>query len=549
VSSTSPDARERAKADKLIAALTRIRVLSESDRQVADDAVELLTALREEVERLSEQVRWLAGKPYRPSRDKVAPGQLALELIEMLTGISGKDTAGDGDTDDDGDNAEPEPEPDADKTRKKRKRRGRELPRQLVENRLDESERCCPGCNATKAEIGFEKQERFVYEPAKVYILEERCYKYACRDGCGGVEQTEPTASPKPIPGSMASASLLAHLVVSKLLDGLPIERIAKRLRRHGVDLATSTLNDWMGRAAQMFVFLHTLLHKQLLECSLVSLDDTPMPARSRGHPKGILRGRQWIYLGDLDRVAYAEFTPDWKGVHPRRVLDGFVGDIQNDGYAGINPLFVGEGAPRRVGCNDHARRRFVQALEQRDLRAQPVIDLYRALYRVEAEAKAAGADAAGTLALRRAASVPLWNRLTETMGKLSTCVANKSPLGKAIIYWQRQQPHLRAFLDHGHLPISNAHVERQIRTVALFRKNSLFFGSLDAGERHAVLLTILLNCVLAGVNPYEYLVDVIDKIAADWPTARAAELLPRNWLEARQREHELNGHSAAATL
>ena len=545
MSSKLTNAREEAATKKLIAALTRIKDLSEDDRQeVASDAADMLVALREEVERLSEQVRWLSGKPYRPSREKVPPGQMAFDLIQMLTGDSEDNDAGDGGGDDEAAaDAATEPE----KKRKKRKRRGRDLPRQILENRVDESERCCPDCGKIEAEIGFESQERFIYEPAKVYILEERCYKYACSNGCGGVEQAEPTATPKPIPGSMASASLLAHLIVSKLLDGLPIERIAKRLRRHGVDLATSTLNDWMGNAARMFTFLHRLLHQELCASSLVSLDDTPMPAKSRGHPKGVQRGRQWIYLGDLDRVAYAEFTPDWKGVHPRRVLDGFEGDIQNDGYAGINPLFVGEGAPRRVGCNDHCRRKWVQALEQRDTRAQPVVDLYRALYRVEAEAKAAHLDAAGTLALRRAKSVPIWARLTETIAKLAPSAGRKSPLGKAVTYWQRQQDSLRAFLDAGHLPISNAHVERQIRTVALFRKNSLGYGSLEAGERHAVLLTILLNCVLAGVNPHDYLVDVIDKIAADWPTARAAELLPRNWLEAREIEHELNGDGPAA--
>lgn len=522
-------------ANELIAALTQIRDLSDSDREVVDGAAEMLVALHEEVERLSEQVRWLAGKPYRPSRDKVPPGQLAFELIEMLTALHAQGDA---------DHEITEAKPPA-KKRKKRKRRARELRREIIENRIDETDRCCAMCEKTKVEIGYEKQERFLFKPAELYIEEERFYKYACPDGCGKVDQAEPSLPPKPIPGSMASASLLAHLIVSKLLDGLPIERIAKRLRRHGADLATSTLNDWIGRVAQMFVSLHKLLHKQLLESSLVSLDDTPMPARSRGHPKGIQAGRFWIYLGDLDRVAYCEFTPDWKGVHPRRVLEGYGGDIQNDGYAGINPLFVGHGAPRRVGCNDHARRRFVHALEQRDSRAQPVVDLYKALYRVEREAKEAGAD--GTLALRRAKSVPLWDRLTETIAQLSPTVTPKSPLAKAIIYWERQQSRLRAFLDDGRLPISNAHVERQIRTVALFRKNSLFFGTLGSGERHAVLLSIVLNCVLSGVNPYEYLVDVITKIAADWPARRAAELLPRNWLKARQREDELHGDGAAA--
>jgi hypothetical protein len=122
--------------------------------------------------------------------------------------------------------------------------------------------------------------------------------------------------------------------------------------------------------------------------------------------------------------------------------------------------------------------------------------------------------------------------------------VDKKSPLGKAIHYWTRQQPHLRAFLDDGRFPISNAHVERLLRVVSTFRKNSLFVGTIEAGERYATLLTVLLNCELAGVNPYAYLVDVIDKIAAGWPASRVADLLPRAWLAARQAEDQRPGQA-----
>lgn len=551
MSSDSTSAALPTNADELIAALTRIKDLSESDRDVVDGAAEMLAALREEVERLSQQVRWLAGKPYRPSREKVRPGQMALDLLQLLTG-GGADEPNDDDESANDDSAEPDPsaddsEPVTSSPRRKRTRRGRTLAREILENRVPESDRRCPCCGDITAEIGFDTQERFVYQPAKVFILEERCYKYACRRSCGGVTQAEASAPPKPIPGSMASSSLLAHLLVSKLMDGLPIERVAKQLRRHGVDLATSTLNDWINRAGDLFAILDRLFREELRRCSLISLDDTPMRAKARGQPTGIQRGRVWIYLGDLDRVAYVEFTPDWKGTHPRRVLEGFQGDIQNDGYAGINPLFVGDDAPRRVGCNGHSRRKFVQALEQGDQRAHAIVDLYRALYRIEAEIKTAALDADGTLARRRAASVPIWNQLADAIAALTPTAGRKSPLGKAVTYWNRQLPYLRAFLDDGRLPISNAHVERRIRTVALFRKNSLVFGSVDAGARHATLLTLLLNCELVGANPYEYLVDVIDKLSVPRPASRAAELLPRAWLEARQAEHELNRDTAAA--
>jgi transposase len=127
--------------------------------------------------------------------------------------------------------------------------------------------------------------------------------------------------------------------------------------------------------------------------------------------------------------------------------------------------------------------------------------------------------------------------------------VDKKSPLGKALYYWTRQQPTLRAYLEDGRFPISNAHVERLLRVVSTFRKNSLFVGSLAAGERYANLLTILLNCELAGINPYLYLVDVIDKISADWPVDRVDELLPRAWLAARHTEQQAPGQAAVAAV
>jgi len=543
-------AERRKQIEGAITALASLKgaVASEQAR-IVDEVVALLASLDGELADLSAKLRWHAGAPFRPSKETAPEGQLAFELLRMLTARLG-DEGVDGavapteasDADDDGDD-------DAGSSRPKRPRRGRDLPRKVVEVKIDDPlARACPCCAKPQAEIGFDTRERFIHEPAKIYILEERLFKYGCR--CGdGIVTAEPIEPAKPIPGSMASSSLLAHLGVSKVLDGLPIERIAKQLRRHDVDLATSTLNDWFGRLGDLFGFVRRACHRQLLTCGLISLDDTPVRARNQDHPDNVQTGRQWLYLGDVDQVAYAEFTPDWKGSHPRRVLDGARGDIQNDGYAGINPLFVGPGAPQRVGCNDHSRRRFVQALEQGDRRAQPAIDLYRALYRVERTATERHLDAAGRRTLRQTESVPLWRELERVIADLTLRVDKKSPLGKAIYYWTRQQPYLRAFLDDGRFPISNAHVERLLRVVALFRNNSLFVGSLDAGERYATLLTVLLNCVLAGANPYHYLVDVLDKIASDWPADRADELLPRAWLAGRQAEQQPPSQAAVVDV
>lgn len=538
------------KVDATLSELAALRLRlaegsQEADVELIDETSEHLEFLRSENARLKAQVRWLEGKPYRSKPEKVAPGQLAFGLIEMMKGGLGKDDkpANDDDT------------PDADETpdvpsaiKKKRKRRGRDLPREIVPSRLaiDDSARQCTCCAAPKAEIGFDTQERFFHQPAKVTIIEERFYKYACQRCKDGVDTCEPRLPPKPIPGSMASASMLAFLVTSKVLDGLPIERVAKQLRRFGVDLATSTLNDWFGYTSAFFVLIVDRLREELRGSQLISIDDTPLAALNRDHPKNIQRGRQWMYIGDKCNVIYCEYTEDWKGSHPKKVLEGLDCDIQGDGYAGISSLFAREGGPRRVGCNDHARRKMVKALEQGDTRALDLIDLYRVLYAIERKAREQDLGVAAVLALRQAESVPIWQKLEAEVARLKPLAGNKSPLGKALTYFDRQRPTLCVFLEDGFLPISNAHVERQIRTVALFRNNSLFVGSLEAGKRFSILLTVMLNCMLVGANPYDYIADVVSKIACDWPASRIDELLPRQWLAAKQAaEEQARGETA----
>jgi len=523
------------------------RIEKQLDAELFVETSNLLEEQRGEVARLKAQVRWLEGKPYRSSAEKVPEGQLAFEILGMMkNGQEDSDVSAPGGDDDPRSPTEDASKP---KPKTKRKRRGRDLPRKVIESRLerDDQARQCECCTKPMAELGFDTQERFFHQPATVTIIEERFYKYACSSCDGGVFACPPRIEPKPIPGSMASGSMLAFLVTSKILDGLPIERVAKQLSRLGVDLSTSTLNDWFGRASGFFVAIQERLLQELKESQLISLDDSPLPALNRKHPKNIQKGRQWLYIGDKSKVIYCEFTENWKGSHPRRVLEGFSGDVQGDGYAGINPLFKDAHSPRRVGCNDHARRKFVKALEQGDTRAQKTLDLYRVLYAVERHAREKKLGVAALLALRQKESIPIWLQLEAEVNRLQSNAGKKSPLGKAVTYFVRQGPALRVFLDDGYLPISNAHVERQIRTVALFRKNSLFVGSLEAGKRYATLLTVMLNCLLVGANPYEYIADVINKIACDWPASDIDALLPRQWQEARMLAKEQAAGDAAA--
>lgn len=520
-------------SQSVIAALDALRAkLADDDRGAVEKAQSLLEEFKKIIATLDGQLaamRWLAQKQFRPKTEKVAPGQLAMDLLGFMLEQGKKEST----TESAGD----EPAPSVDSParnhapREKRKSRLHLLPVRVVDKTLPEDARRCETCDCVKTDFGFEPRRHLVYEPAQLFIREERLTKYACRSCANGVVMA--AATPKLIEGSNVSSSVLAHLVVSKVVDATPIERVGKQWARHGAEIASSTLHDWFGRSAEEVGFLSPIARADVLRSQIISFDDTPMPAKVAGHANGTQRGRLWLYVGDLSRVAYCEFTPDWKGCHPTSVLEGFNGHLQSDGYGGIAGLFTGQDPPNKVGCNDHARRKFVEALKLGDQRAAPIVALYGELYAVERDAKDLSVDE--RLRMRRARSVPIWTQLGSEIARIDARADGKSPLGRAITYFRRQNAPLAAFLGNGLLPISNAHVERLIRTVALFRKNSLFVGSLEAGQRYAALLTLAINCALCGANPFEYFTELFDRIADGWPAALAADLMPQAWLAAQK--------------
>jgi transposase len=523
------------KTDTVVAALEALSArLADDERSTVEQARSLLAELKQLVTTLDGQLaamRWLAQKQYRPKTEKVPEGQLALDLLGFLLSAkrdgAGDEEAGAGQRGE----SEPQKDPCHRTPREKRKSKLHLLPVKVERRELPEAERICPNCREVKTEFDYEPCRHLVYVPARLFILEEHLVQYACRPCGDGVVMAKGT--PKLIPGSPVSSSVLSHLTVSKVVDATPIERTAKQWSRHGAEIATQRLYDWYARGADEVAFTHPIAHRELLSCSLASFDDTTLLAKVAGHPNGTQRGRLWLYLGDIHRIAYCEYTEDWKGCHPQKVLTGFKGHVQSDGYGGIAGLFRGHDPPTKVGCNDHGRRKWVEALKLGDKRAAPVVAMYSELYAIEADAKVLTPDE--RLRVRQARSAPLWSKLSAEVARLEQVVDAKSPIGKACTYFRRQHDALAAFLSNGMLPISNAHVERLLRAVALFRKNSLFVGSIEAGQRYAVLLTIAVNCTLVGANHFDYFTSLYDRIAAGWPASRATELMPRTWFAAQQ--------------
>lgn len=510
------------------------------DHEVIDDVVR-------GVDDLNERVRLLLfrlGQFFRRKSEKVSEDQLPFAFIAHLVneavqggeqsdaeddsqdGVEAPAVGGNVDMDAKGDATELEEKP---RRRRKRKSAIELLPVKIEDVYPADEERRCSKHGDSMVEIHCKVRRQIIFVPAKAFVLEEHIHIYECAP-CGYDNPISGKARPKLIEEGLASSSLLSHLIVSKVIDGIPLERVGRQLERHGVSLATARLYDWFARVADEVDAIWRHARDDLLSSTLISLDDTPYTFKA-GKGDGAKRGRVWVYLGDVNRVAYCEFTENWQGVHPRKLLDSFCGVVQNDGYGGITPLFGRPGGPIRLGCHDHARRKVVAALQAGDERAGPLLVLYRKLYRIERLARDNGLDPHGRLELRRSAAAPVWRELCDKVDMLRMSVGNKTILGRALTYLTNQREYLSLYLTDGSLPIANAHVEGLIRVVAVARKASLYFGNALAGRRYSRLLTLGLNCLLSGANPYDYFRDVIDLIADGFRARDVAQLMPQRWV------------------
>lgn len=476
--------------------------------------------------------------------EKVSPDQLALFLAQLTTEPAAT-TPNESPAGQDSDAGNPPPDPTAppaktgsDKAPRKRGRQAfpADLPRRTEDILIPAAERGCACCGHERTPIGFELQTMWEFEPGSFYLLERRCEKLACKACEEEGVQTAP-APPKPIDGGRPGPGLLAQIVTAKENDSQPLYRQSKIYERHGIHLAPSTLGDWYAAAADLYEPIWKHLRADTLDTSyLLSMDDTGLPVLDRDDVRGITKGHIWTYLGDQGRVAFCEYTKTWEGAAPTEILKLFRGKVvQSDGYAGIDEFFRIPDTPKRAGCMDHCRRRFVKALQGGDARAALVVKYFADIYAIEAEARAQQLGFDALLALRQQKSRPMMERLQRVIADLHAVALPKSPIGKATRYAINQWPTLIVFLDDARVPLANAHVERQQRRIALGRKNYLFSGSHDGARRLAIVQTIVVNCDLLGISMWHYLRDIFQRLADGWPHSRLAELTPSAWAAAQK--------------
>ena len=519
---------------------------------VGDEAVKLIVGLLETMaaqnQALQVRLETALRQLWNRKSEKVSPEQLALFLAKLPDALA--QAAGDAQGDAQGDappdgSAKTDPPPDGtqgpskgDKPPPRRPQKlafPEHLPRRREDVRVADDDRPCASCGAERTCIGHEIQNLWEFEPGYFFLLQRFLEKLACKK-CEEEGVTTAPAPGKPIEGARPGPGLLAQIVTAKEHDSQPLYRQSQIYERSGIHLAPSTLGDWHAAAADLYEPIYEILKAQTLAAFLLSLDDTGMPVLDRDDARGISKGHLWTYIANVKEVAFCAYTKTWEGEAACAILKGCKARfIQADAYAGIGELFTGPDPPRRVGCHDHSRRKFVHAMKAGDGRAALVVQIYAGLYAVEADARKEGLAADALLVRRQEKSQPIFDRLHRVIADLHGSVEPKSHLGKATGYAIRQWPTLSVFLEDGRVPIANIHVERQQRKPALGRKNWLFAGSHEGARRLAILQTIVVNCDLAGISMWHYLRDVFRRIADRLPRARYAELTPAAWAAAQK--------------
>ena len=413
------------------------------------------------------------------------------------------------------------------------------LPENLLRiyNRLavPEPQRKCPVCGKERKCIGHDVTEIAELVPARVIVRRDMREKLACED-CEG-ELVRAPVGDKVVPAGRLGPQLVAGLLVDKYSDGLPLHRQKERLARLGLEVSISTLADQVTWVTDLLRPLWRAAIAQVLSSKVMHLDGTGLPVLDREAASGIRLGALWGYVGNEDVAAYLYMSSG----SAKGKREGELGPADmlalRSGFTVADASNIFDTSFKRddlieCGCNMHSRRYFVKALDAGDTRAALPLAAYKKLYAIEAQIRDLGVEE--RLAVRQERSRPVFDELLAWSAVYQPHEPPASLLGAALRYLTNHQLALARFLEAGEVPMDNGIVERLHVRAALTRKNFLFAGSDAGGDRAAIAFTILGCCRLAGVNPVDYLTDVLPCLARRVRIRDLAALLPASWKTAR---------------
>lgn len=523
--------------------------------------LELLATLQQErhdQDALRHRLDLLLRRLYGTKSERVNPDQLL--LFPDVSPVAACDEP-----------ATPPAEPAAPNGKRKCRPHGRRrlpenLPRRPVHHELSEAERLCV-CGQVRVDIGTDVSEQLDWEPASFYIHQHHVHKYAC-PACARAEaaaqplasEAEPpvaaaasTEAPTPAPAAprgpavvsaarpaapvakgLPGPGLLAHIIVSKYLDHIPLHRQERQFERQGFTLDRSTTCDWMAACAELLRPLYDVMVTTALQSQWLHTDDTPVKLQSPA-PGGLSTARLWVYLGDRDHPYNVfDFTRNRQRDGPQQFLADFHGYLHADAFGGYDALYLpppraGQAAIIEVACNAHARRKFYEARGSDAARSHQALAYYRQLYELERRAKDNSLDDAQRRQLRQDLAVPILETFSTWLKAQRTEVLPKSPMAEAIGYALNNWAALIRYTEAGFLAIDNNVAEREMKRIAIGRKNWLFVGSPKGGQTAAVLFSFTSTCHRLGVEPWAYLQNVLTRLPG-LPATQLAELLPDRW-------------------
>jgi transposase len=388
----------------------------------------------------------------------------------------------------------------------------RSLPRVIDEIDVPGAQKICPCCGETMNPFGHETSQQLHYVPARLEVHETRRLKYSCTH-CHAAVVRAPMPVLPPIPKSMASASLLAYLIVSKFADGLPLYRMAGRLARLGIELSHTLMSEWLMQCAELLEDVHRRMIGKVLDCGHIYTDDTTLPLQNDDPARRkTFEAKLWVYAKDNRHgpplIVY-EFSKSRSRDAPLSFLANYRGFLQADAYPGYDPLFL-DGKITEVACNVHARRKFVEAADLLKTPGRPheALAFYKKMFRIERQIKDLSDEE--RLRERQAKTVPLLTQFKAWLDNAVHSVLPKDTFGIAVNYALKHWDALTNFTRAGHLEASNNYAERCVRTVAVGRKAFLFVGSERAGHAAAIYYSLVESCKANKVNPLTYLTYVL---------------------------------------
>ncbi len=481
----------------------------------------MIESLSAENRLLQQKVKALLARLFGRKSEK-----MDLDQLQLLMGIAEIEDA----TDDDDDPPPTTPSPGRKKRRERKPRIPENLPTEDIH--LDPEE--VKDAPQDYKRIGEEITQELDVIPPQYFRRRIIRGKFVRRND----KDTAPIIAPLPerlVEGGYASAGIITDIVIKKYVDHLPLYRQEQILKnRFGIDLSRKTMDDWMRVAADWLSPIYRAIKKSLQQSDYLQVDETPIKYCDKGGPPG--KGYFWVYHDPLRKKVLYEWHTGRAASCMDDVLRKFKGTVQCDGYGAYTSYAKGKKDIQIACCWAHARRKFHEAKDESPAVAGWFLKQIQALYAIEADLRESKAAPDERQSVRERDSRWRLNLLHKALRCKMAVYLPKSQMGKAVHYTLARWEQLEKYCGDGRIEIDNNGVENVIRPTAVGKKNWLFVGHPDAGQRSAILYTIIENCKSLGINPHEYMKDVLTRL----PSMKISEveaLLPAAWLEARQQK------------